>query len=99
MNAVKNSVESIMSGSGKGEIVIEAGINGQEVHLTVTDDGPGLKSPLPATPFYTNKPGGQGCGLTQAREIAARHGGALSLVTTEDGVTVLIVSMKRIENM
>lgn len=95
VNAVKNSIESIMSGTAKGEIVIEAHTSGSEVQLTVTDNGPGLEAPLPATPFYTNKTGGQGCGLTQAREIAARHGGSLSLVTTEEGVTVLTLSMKR----
>lgn len=91
INIVKNSVESIGRG---GDIVIE--LNGCE--LVVADNGRGIsaeKSLKIFTPFYTDRPDGQGVGLTLVREILMRHGAAFSLRTDPDGWTRFTIKFIR----
>ena len=41
-----------------------------------------------ASPFFTDKPSGQGIGLTFVREVLTRHGCNFSLATSaDDGLT------------
>ncbi len=59
--------------------------------LTVTDNGPGIDDAKAAkifTPFFTDKPDGQGIGLTFVREALRRHNCEFSLATDRaDGLT------------
>ena len=58
--------------------------------LEVTDNGAGVdaeKAGRLFTPFYTDKPGGQGIGLTFVRDVVRRHGARCTLATGEDGLT------------
>lgn len=83
INIVKNSIESIGRG---GDIIITVG----DRTLVVADNGRGIspeKSLKIFTPFYTDRPDGQGVGLTLVREILIRHGAEFSLRTDSDGYT------------
>ncbi|MBO5268780.1 MAG: ATP-binding protein, partial [Muribaculaceae bacterium] len=92
VNIVKNSVESAASrhdGSGCVTVTATRGADGSAV-ITVTDNGPGIspdKSRVIFTPFYTDKPMGQGIGLTFARDILSRHNASFTLATGPDSLT------------
>ena len=56
------------------------------LEIWIKDEGPGLSSTANLfVPFFTTKPGGSGIGLVLSRQIAAGHGGALSLENRTDG--------------
>ncbi len=100
VNIVKNSVESIAvrkegeaSEEGfHGEISIEI----KDTSLTFIDNGIGIseeKSPMIFTPFYTDKPTGQGIGLTLIRDVLMSHNAGFSLSTSpEDGLTRFVIN-------
>ncbi len=78
VNIVKNACES----TGNGGLV-SVSVSGSRI--TVTDNGPGItpeKAEQMATPFFTDKPTGQGIGLTFVREVLARHNCDYSLATS-----------------
>ncbi len=87
VNIVKNAAESISRPGG----VISVGVCANPVSVTVTDNGSGItpeKAGKIFTPFFTDKPSGQGIGLTFVREVLARHGFGYSLSTdSDDGLT------------
>ncbi|MDE6703856.1 MAG: HAMP domain-containing protein [Muribaculaceae bacterium] len=91
VNIVKNAVESISETKHAGNVSIATSRaqNGAVV-LTVTDNGAGIspeKNLKIFTPFYTDKPTGQGVGLTFVREVLRRHNCGYSLQTGADGLT------------
>jgi len=70
-NILKNAVEASNPG---GTIQIE--VNTDPVRITISDDGEGITPEVSNkifTPFFSNKPGGQGIGLTVIREILINH--------------------------
>lgn len=82
VNIVKNAAESILSGSGRGEICVE--VNDAPPRVVVTDNGPGLSreaSERLFAPFFTTKPTGQGLGLMLVGEILDGHRCRYSLRT------------------
>lgn len=87
VNIVKNSAESI---GRSGKISVEVSLDTAPV-VTVTDNGPGIgqaKAEKIITPFFTDKVGGQGIGLTFVREALRRHRCSFSLATDHtDGLT------------
>ena len=91
VNVVKNSVESILLAGSQGKITIS--VDG--CMLTVTDNGAGIppeKASRIFTPFFTDKPHGQGIGLMLIREVLTAHGARFSLSTSaDDGLTRFIV--------
>lgn len=101
VNIVKNAVESAASrhdGSGCVTVTATRGADGSAV-ITVTDNGPGIspdKSRVIFTPFYTDKPMGQGIGLTFARDILSRHNARFILATAPDGLTRFTIVLPHI---
>lgn len=91
VNIVKNAAESIALTSHSGEVNISTLRSSKDsLIVTVTDNGAGIspeKSVRIFTPFYTDKPGGQGVGLTFVREVLRRHKCSYSLRTDSDGLT------------
>jgi two-component system nitrogen regulation sensor histidine kinase NtrY len=62
------------------EVRIHWGFAGNNVSLTVEDNGPGIANPANAfVPFYTTKTAGTGIGLALCRQIAEAHGGSVEL--------------------
>jgi len=78
VNIVKNACES----TGRGGNVAVS-VSGPVI--TITDNGPGItpeKARQMSSPFFTDKPGGQGIGLTFVREVLARHACTYTLATS-----------------
>lgn len=85
INVLKNALEAI---GQQGTVLFTT--TAAPPRLIIADNGKGLPNDLegqPFTPFFSNKNGGQGIGLTLAREILGAHGFAFSLRTDPDGWT------------
>jgi signal transduction histidine kinase len=86
-NLLDNAVRHCPDG---GHVRIEARSDGDVVHVTVADDGPGVPAEdreRVFEPFFRaaaerRREGGSGLGLAIVREIARGHGGDVSV---EDG--------------
>jgi two-component system sensor kinase FixL len=81
VNLIKNSLDAINeAGQNDGQIEIHIRKEGQEVLVSVTDNGPGVPEihrPRLFDSFFTTKPKGVGLGLSICKSIAAAHGGTL----------------------
>lgn len=85
INVLKNSIEAIES---TGLVRIQT--SHRPLQVTISDNGKGIPGDLEGklfSPFFSNKAGGQGIGLTLSREILSAHGFAFSLKTGNDGWT------------
>ncbi len=75
LNVILNSLEA---GARRIDVVAEE--NGEDVVISVRDDGPGLAEPARAfEPFHSTKADGTGLGLPTARAIVESLGGRLEL--------------------
>jgi two-component system, NtrC family, nitrogen regulation sensor histidine kinase NtrY len=89
INIVKNAIEAI---DNQGIIRFE--IYAQSKQLWIHDTGKGIPHALEQnlfSPFFTNKNGGQGIGLTLTREILTKHGFGFSLQNKEGGGAIFKV--------
>ena len=83
-----NLLENGAQAAGKGGWVeLSTGVDGQHIVIELTDSGPGVPEELRERifePFFTTKPAGRGTGLglSTARDIVLRHGGALDVRRT-----------------
>jgi two-component system nitrogen regulation sensor histidine kinase NtrY len=86
LNLVDNAVEAV--GAGPGEVVVETqhAPDAGRVRIVVSDTGPGI----PAEdrdklflPHFSTKVAGMGLGLPIVSEIAAEHGGTITLEDNE----------------
>ncbi|MCM1483479.1 MAG: ATP-binding protein [Muribaculaceae bacterium] len=86
VNTVKNAAESMSAAESYDPIIVSAAENDDgTVTVTVTDSGTGItpeKQKKLFTPFYTDKPAGQGLGLMSVRDILRSHGCRFSLYTS-----------------
>jgi two-component system, NtrC family, sensor kinase len=84
-NLIVNAAQAIAearSDGRRGTIRVSTRVEGSDVVVAVADDGTGIRPEIRDRvfdPFFTTKPVGRGTGqgLTVARAIAERHGGAL----------------------
>lgn len=81
-NIFENAVEASPE---QGEVTIRCsearGNNGNEICITITDQGPGLTAEQQARifePFFTTKAKGTGLGMAIVQRIVQSHGGAIS---------------------
>jgi two-component system, NtrC family, nitrogen regulation sensor histidine kinase NtrY len=83
INIVKNAIEA--QDKMEGFIIFKIDNNKRE--LSIIDNGKGISKdvePMLFSPFFTNKNGGQGIGLTLIREVLTNHGFAFSLKTEKN---------------
>lgn len=103
INIVKNAVESIsQSATPGGRVTITTLERDGRATALITDNGPGIsdeKSRMLFTPFFTDKPMGQGVGLMLVRDILRRHDATFSLATAPDGLTTFTISLPPAERI
>jgi nitrogen fixation/metabolism regulation signal transduction histidine kinase len=97
INLLRNAADAVLQGSAEAHsngsktsditqpIILSWAAGGENVVITIEDNGPGLMNPSNAfVPFYTTKPDGSGIGLVLSRQIAEAHGGSLELENRRD---------------
>ena len=90
LNLITNAEQAIREVRDSGRIQIRAGRNGNQVTITVQDDGVGIRPealPKIFDPFYTTKRpgGGTGLGLSICMSIIREHGGNIEAETLPAG--------------
>lgn len=83
MNLLTNALQAV-EGRSPATIRIETRADGGWVEVAIEDSGPGVPEAIAARifdPFFTTKPAGSGTGLglSISAQIAARHGGSLTV--------------------
>ena len=91
-NILLNAIQALR---GKGEIVIESELLGEEVMVSIIDNGPGIPPEIMDRifdPFFTTKPKGEGTGLGLGitKQIVEKHGGRIA-VASRAGATRFMV--------
>ncbi len=87
LNLLKNAHEACVTQS-KSKIDIEAVKVGDEIHISVSDNGQGISPEAIEKifiPFYSTKPSGSGIGLSICRQIMLRHKGKIVVRSDENG--------------
>lgn len=95
LNLVRNGLEAMSSG---GDLTIRTYADGDEVVLSVRDQGKGIEPDVLeriGTPFFTTKDNGTGLGLAVCYSIAARHNATIKVEAGPVGTT-FYVRFKRI---
>src|SRR5229473_5786990 len=98
LNLVTNAEQAIRELRDSGRIQIRAGRNGNQLAITVQDDGVGIRPealPRIFDPFYTTKRpgGGTGLGLSICMSIIREHGGNIEAETLPAGGTAFTVTL------
>jgi two-component system nitrogen regulation sensor histidine kinase NtrY len=87
-NLLQNAADAVSMREGAGHIAIGVQPEGENVRITVTDDGIGLpqddRARL-AEPYVTHKPKGTGLGLAIVKKIMEDHRGSLLLDDRPEG--------------
>ncbi|MDP2343222.1 MAG: ATP-binding protein [Deltaproteobacteria bacterium] len=79
LNLLQNGVEVL---GGNGTVTARVGVAGDDVVITVSDDGPGISPAVQARmfdPFFTTKTDGRGLGLSTVFGLARAHGGSVEV--------------------
>lgn len=94
---VKTIIATAMNNlAGGGEIAIETAQEGDEVVITISDDGASLSQEALeslTTPFFVTQELGAGVGLPLCRSILERHGSSLDIRNRPQGGTTYIVRL------
>lgn len=89
LNLLRNACEAAAESAAGGRVQMSIGVEGGELVVRVSDNGPGLPPIDPQQlfePFFTTKSGGLGMGLAISRVLVEAHGGTLrALPTAERG--------------
>jgi two-component system C4-dicarboxylate transport sensor histidine kinase DctB len=95
-NLIGNSLEGLRHAERKGRIRVSLEADGDQVSLSVSDDGPGLADDARAALFHpleTAKDGGLGLGLSIARTLAHAMKGELSCVALPGWATTFRLTL------
>ncbi len=95
LNLLLNAAQALGEG---GRATVGQRADGQQVVITVTDNGVGMTPEVLAKvrePFFTTRDGGTGLGLAIADRIARAHGGALEIESALGAGTVVRVRVAR----
>jgi signal transduction histidine kinase len=85
----------------RGVVRLQGGANGEDVWLSVSDEGKGMSADLLAhifDPFYTTKANGKGLGLSVCYRVIKEAGGRIEVRSAEGKGSTFIVWLKRAEN-
>ena len=93
-NLCRNALRYCRRQPGSVRVAVDPGRGPDTVHLSVTDDGPGVSEASRAhlfEPFFTTAPSGTGLGLYLARETCEANGASLSYVEGGPGARFTVV--------
>ena len=89
VNLVRNAVDA--AATTQGAVTIDWRSEGEEAHVLIADEGPGIENPDNLfVPLFSTKPGGSGIGLVLARNILEAHRGGLSLTNRAHGTGCIV---------
>jgi two-component system, sensor histidine kinase RegB len=96
-NLLDNAAEAT-EGRAASDIRVQLSRTGEDLRLTVADNGVGVPEPLQnriGEPFFTTKgPGrGSGLGLYLARHVVERQGGEMEVRSAEGRGTEVVLTM------
>ncbi|WP_298283307.1 ATP-binding protein [Acidocella sp.] len=97
VNLLQNALEATES-RAYPKLHIGVVARGDEVRLSVADNGPGIAPEIMAalfTPFVTTKPRGVGLGLVISKDIIDEFGGRLDVTSTPDQGTCFMLSLRK----
>jgi two-component system sensor histidine kinase FlrB len=92
-NLLENALQAVDSG---GRVGLAAACAGEDVALSVRDDGPGLTPEVAQRlfePFFTTRSDGTGLGLAIARGVARAHGGNIEARSQPGAGTEFIITL------
>lgn len=97
-NIVGNGIDAYDQTTGKERVVVvETKAEKDQLHIIVSDQGPGISSHLQKhlfAPFYSTKKKGMGLGLFMAKEIAEKgFGGRITASSNKKRGTVFTISL------
>ena len=90
LNLVTNADQASVGGAN---ILLHGHRFGDDIHLCVTDDGPGIPDdvqPRLFDAFFTTRPQGTGLGLSVVKAVVAAHDGQVSVSTSDRGSSFTI---------
>jgi signal transduction histidine kinase len=94
-NLIRNARDAA---GGAGHVRVDTSLDGENVVITIADDGPGMSVEMRARmrPFFSSKPGGLGLGIPIAMKIVALHQGQVILADNRPrGLAVRVVLPRR----
>jgi len=96
LNVLNNAVDAISEVKRPGEIWVRTRVEGGNVRIEFTDNGPGVKNPHRVfDPFYTTKPVGKGTGLglSICYGIVKEHGGEIEVRNEDTGGATFAITL------
>ena len=96
-NLFRNSVEACSTTSRQPMITVHSHLDlrTQTIHLTVSDNGPGIPEDAVDKifqPFFTRRPGGTGLGLAIVQKVIVSHNGLITATNGTDRGAVFTIS-------
>ncbi|MBL7920161.1 MAG: response regulator [Bacteroidia bacterium] len=94
LNILVNAIEAVDKTAGK--LKISTSVNGENVNLTISDNGKGIPQQdinKLFEPFFTSKQGGTGLGLTATHTIISKHDGAIKVMSEINKGTSFIITL------
>ncbi|NMO96077.1 ATP-binding protein [Paenibacillus lemnae] len=99
LNLVKNALDAIdgkHDHDGQGRIEISASRIGEQVNITISDNGGGMDQHTLNhlfNPFFTTKEGGTGLGLSVSYRIIRNHGGTIGVESQVGAGTTFMITL------
>jgi CheY-like chemotaxis protein len=94
-----NAQYAMVQAHGRGRLEITTRSDGELVHLTVEDDGPGIPDDVASQifkPFFSTKgEAGTGLGLAITQDLVKRSGGRIRLRTQPGGGAAMTIELPR----
>jgi signal transduction histidine kinase/CheY-like chemotaxis protein len=99
INVLVNAAQATSDASGGGRAIVEGVRVGDAIHVTVTDNGPGIAPTISDRlfePFTTTKPvgSGTGLGLAVSRSLLTRHHGDLFVASSGSDGTKMVLELR-----
>ncbi|TMI62068.1 MAG: GHKL domain-containing protein [Bacteroidetes bacterium] len=95
LNIIINALEA-MENRPDGKLIMETKGENDKCKIIFTDNGPGMDDESLSKlfePYFTNKPNGNGLGLTNTQNIILNHKGDITVQSKRNGGTSFIITL------